>query len=1084
MTAMLKAAGLNTLKNRLSSIPEGSLLLAQNVNINRDGIIEPRRGFNLYGTSLPLSSDRVKQLFTYKQRVLRHFNSVLQYDSDGSGTFLSFSGSYNETESGLRMKSIEANSNFYFTTNTGIKKISATSSADFTTSANFITDAGGVKALDIIGSFVYDPSGFLPPSSSVAYRIVWGINDVNKNLILGAPSSRLVLINIDIVNYANVNLEFSIPPQITTDYFYQVYRTAVSSSTSDPGDEMNLVIETQITAADITAGTITTLDIVPESFRQGGTPLYTNPVSGEGILQANDIPPIAKDIALYKGSIFYANTSTLHRLNIDLLSTSGFTSGSSKIIIGNSTTLRKYTSLGSKRITTIQTVSGATLSDGDYFIMGSAFDERIYTFYYDRTDVGGVPAIPSNSENVGTIPVLVNILSTDTANQVASKTNSAINFYSSDFSSTVLTNTITVTTTKNGNTTNPYDSTIVASQTGFIFTTTLTGAGEIFDTVDGGSFVLSDLLSPAQAVDEMARSLVRVINRDSNGIVFASYVSGSNDIPGLILLENRSITDIPFYLATNDSAVSQKFNPELPVDAAPTTPFTSTLSSDNEKNANRIYFSKFQQPEAVPLINFFDVGPRDKAIKRIVALRDSLFVLKEDGIYRITGPQAPNFSVTLFDDSTKIIAPDSAANLNNQIYLLSTQGVATVSETGVGVISRPIEDLITKVTTSDYINYSKVSFGIGYETDRAYILWLPKNPTDTVANQAFRYNTFTSCWTQWIRTDTSAVINFSNDKLYLGSGNTNYIEQERKNFSRADYADRQFNQNILTNGISGDSVSLGSVSNIAIGDVLSQIQYLTFSSFNQLLNKLDLDPSVSDNNYFSSVGANPGTLLSSNIMSLAIKLDSDPGVSQTDFASSISGLTDFVSLQNDNNIIVNKLNLDSDVFFTNYLLSSGTITFDAKVETVDVAHNIVTLQFNNPFMSGSVIIYKGIATLVQWAPQFFQDPSTYKQVREGTIIFENNAFLNASIGYSTDLNPGFEDIAFNEAGQGVWGAFTWSEQNWGGEGNAIPLRTLVPLEKQRCRYINVRFQHTNALESFSILGISLVPRIVSERAYR
>lgn len=156
----LKARGIFTYPNNLSEIPEGALSVADNVTIDRNGVIEPRRGINQYGNTFGLSTDRVKQLMVYKDRILRHYNSVLQFDSDNAGTFQSFSGAYNETEAGLRIKSVEANGNFYFTTSESIKKISAATASDLTTSAGFIVDAGAPEALDVNGTINYSTAGF------------------------------------------------------------------------------------------------------------------------------------------------------------------------------------------------------------------------------------------------------------------------------------------------------------------------------------------------------------------------------------------------------------------------------------------------------------------------------------------------------------------------------------------------------------------------------------------------------------------------------------------------------------------------------------------------------------------------------------------------------------------------------------------------------------------------------------------------------------------------------------------------------------------------------------------------------------
>jgi GR25 family glycosyltransferase involved in LPS biosynthesis len=54
----------------------------------------------------------------------------------------------------------------------------------------------------------------------------------------------------------------------------------------------------------------------------------------------------------------------------------------------------------------------------------------------------------------------------------------------------------------------------------------------------------------------------------------------------------------------------------------------------------------------------------------------------------------------------------------------------------------------------------------------------------------------------------------------------------------------------------------------------------------------------------------------------------------------------------------------------------------------------------------------------------------------------------------------------------------------GGEGSDVPLRTLIPLSKQRCRHLIMRFIHENARESFKLVGISAEPREISTRGYR
>src|ERR1035437_7021879 len=194
----LKALGLNYSPNTLS-LPQGSLIQADDIIIRRDNVVESRRGFRDYSEEFTSGNNRAKQLIEYKEKVLVHYSNKIAFDTstldiNGKAIFANFAGTFLETQDGLRIKYIEANKNLYLTTADGIKKISAVTAADFTTGASFIQDAGAIKALDITARLVPEQgnlSGFLPPDSAVAYRDVWGYNDSNGNLILGTPSNRV-----------------------------------------------------------------------------------------------------------------------------------------------------------------------------------------------------------------------------------------------------------------------------------------------------------------------------------------------------------------------------------------------------------------------------------------------------------------------------------------------------------------------------------------------------------------------------------------------------------------------------------------------------------------------------------------------------------------------------------------------------------------------------------------------------------------------------------------------------------------------------------------------------------------------------
>lgn len=1208
-SVLLKAAGLYTFPNSLSEIPPGSLTIADNVVIDRNGVIEPRRGFPQYGTEFGIGTDRVKQLMTYKNRILRHWDTTVDFDSDNLGTFLPFDGTYTETEAGLRIKYIEANGNFYFTTSSGIKRISALTASQFSTAPGYIRDAGGVQALDLSGTLDYSTGGWfiyqtdVPGQTKVAYRMTWAFKDANDNLVEGAPSSRLVLTNFSETDSANVDLTFQIPSNIgTTDtqFFYRIYRTAIVQTSVgvtlvnlDPGDEMNLVIENFPTGAELTARTITVTDNVPDAFRKNGSLLYTNPVSGEGILQSNFPPPIAKDINLFQNTVFYANTQTSQSLSLSLLSVSALISGTSSITVTQGLNIRTYTFVGTKEIqdatfdTQANTNDGgyfllngpgntrkyfvwfsksgapeitnftfdtfANTTDGGYFLLNSADNVSRYFVWFDKT---GSTTPPSGVDTVGKIGIRVVILGLTTANQIATAVSNALP--TNNFSTAINTSILTVTNTASGAT---IDATNGITPVGGAFAITVTQQGvdptaqpsnpdtvgrlpilvdisqavsaadvaldtalAISDGIDfsatnlgatititnndngpsdpivngtvpvGGVFshsvvqtgtgentatqqvLLAGSISPSQNIDETARSLVKVINADPLGSINAFYVSGPTDLPGQILLQARNLPDGPFSLTADSSTTGNEFSPALPTSGI-------SVSSADLVELNALYYSKFQQPEAVPVVNKFLVGPKDKAILRILPLRTGLMILKEDGIYRLTGTNG-QFNIDPFDNSAILLAADSAVVLNNQIYMFSTQGVVTVTDTGVSVISRPIEDQLLKIITPAF-DYKPNTFGVAYESDRAYLMWTVTNSNDTQPTQCFRFNTFTTAWTRWPIAKTAGVVKFDDQRLYLGPGDENFIERERKAINRTDFADREYPLLIPNNAILGPNlITLSSVANVQLGDVLIQTQYLTIYQFNQLLKKLDLDPGTGYKDYFDTLGAVPGVNLRDSLDNLATKMDTDTGLSETDFFSSMThGLT-FADYQIDYNILTSLLNLNAGASFTNYPMSVGTITLDIIITALIQNTTNVGILYPSPIIQGPITLSRGIKCEIVWAPQTFGDPSISKHVSEGTFMFDNTSFTTATVSYASDLSPSFEFVAFDELGIGDWGGFVWGNQVWGGGGTSVPLRTYIPRNKQYCRFLRPRFVHNTSREKFAITGGSLTFRPLTERAYR
>ena len=199
----------------------------------------------------------------------------------------------------------------------------------------------------------------------------------------------------------------------------------------------------------------------------------------------------------------------------------------------------------------------------------------------------------------------------------------------------------------------------------------------------------------------------------------------------------------------------------------------------------------------MPLVNSFPVGARNKAILRVVALRDSLIILKEDGVFRMNGDSPANFSVTVLDNTIICLDPSSVVLLNNQVLCLSNQGVCLISDSSVQIISRRIEDPIQAILgSSDLVGQTAA---ISYESDRHYLL-STLEPNGTTNSVVYVYNVLNDGWVTWDQTFKQGIVGLS-DTLYLISTD-NKILKERKNQTRLDFCGQ--NHSLTVNTVTSD----------------------------------------------------------------------------------------------------------------------------------------------------------------------------------------------------------------------------------------------------------------------------------------
>lgn len=302
--------------------PNGALSQAENVVIDRKSIIESRRGFDNSFSTIGTSARAQFQFDNI--RLLHGSDDTLYADLLDDGVYVAFDGTFkppSPTETGSRIRAVEANKNFYFISDEGTWRLD--------TISNQPRKAGAPAGLTGTG-VVTGVTGFLPNLTQVAYRVVFGYRDSNNVLVLGAPSGRIIVSN-NSGTAANVDVTFQIPKEIQaepTEWFYQLYRSNYSLNlATDPDDEMKLVFEDVCAAGT----TITVSDITPDVLL--GEALYTNQGQG-GILQSNYRAPWATDICLFKEYTFYSNTRQPQNNLLTLIS-AGSLNGPDALINGD-----------------------------------------------------------------------------------------------------------------------------------------------------------------------------------------------------------------------------------------------------------------------------------------------------------------------------------------------------------------------------------------------------------------------------------------------------------------------------------------------------------------------------------------------------------------------------------------------------------------------------------------------------------------------------------------------------------------------------------------------------------------------------
>jgi hypothetical protein len=206
------------------------------------------------------------------------------------------------------------------------------------------------------------------------------------------------------------------------------------------------------------------------------------------------------------------------------------------------------------------------------------------------------------------------------------------------------------------------------------------------------------------------------------------------------------------------------------------------------------------------------VGSKTAQIQRIIPLKNSLIIIKEDGVFRLSGNNRSDFLVTPIDLTIFCNAPESAVDTDNVIFVCTTSGVARITESAVSIVSRPIEPVLHAVFTN--ANFYDQTFAAVVPSDRHYFLTTlqPNNAGATT----YVYNLLADKWSTSTILYRRGVIKFADNTHYAISSEENLIKA-RKTSTRLDFCDESA-QVIAISEVAADKLSCRIISPLPIGD--------------------------------------------------------------------------------------------------------------------------------------------------------------------------------------------------------------------------------------------------------------------------
>lgn len=373
--------GLITSGRQLDLGTRGYAQSSSNMMIRQKGVYQPRFGLEEVGASSsavtrifynPISSQFIRSGTT--SNLLQTLVSDVWTDLDTTRKYSAY---------------VFSRKFAYLLSNEGLRRVN---SANTSTEIAYVPPGLDMELTSLGGS------GIMPANCRMQYRVVWGVKNSQDEFFLGAPGSILTVTNSSTTATGQPNISFTVPSDITTSYFYQIYRTRPSANANiDPDPTFSLVFEAFPTSGEISSRLVTFSDLVPQG--NGGAQLYTNQgQQGDG--QANYPCESATgnvgqgELAVFANCLFATNYQPRSNIDITLLSvssTNGLSVNDTIVINGVTYTAKSTENIASREfaVSSSTSASVAVRDTAQSFIRvfnRSTSNTDFYAYYLSGAD--------------------------------------------------------------------------------------------------------------------------------------------------------------------------------------------------------------------------------------------------------------------------------------------------------------------------------------------------------------------------------------------------------------------------------------------------------------------------------------------------------------------------------------------------------------------------------------------------------------------------------------------------------------------------------------------------------------------------